>query len=236
MTDAPLHPDHQRETAPVLFVAGLGRCGTTMVMTMLDAGGFPVTGPRPSYEPSERWIAGRPDMDWLKQQGGHAVKWIDPTRHFTLPGRLPVRPVIVLLERKAREQARSQVKMVRGDFREFNLAGAFGRRAEKAMERSIRRDAPIMRAQLRSSATVYQMDFEDILENPFWAARKLGRIVVEHFNADFDDEGARRVVVPRSPDCQSGMWMENFALPQIAARLMDRDTATQGPLMEDASK
>ncbi|WP_243698728.1 sulfotransferase [Paracoccus alkanivorans] len=24
---------------PVLFVAGLGRCGTTMAMTMLDAGG-----------------------------------------------------------------------------------------------------------------------------------------------------------------------------------------------------
>ena len=27
---------------PVLFVAGFGRCGTTLIMTMLDRGGFPV--------------------------------------------------------------------------------------------------------------------------------------------------------------------------------------------------
>lgn len=27
---------------PILLVAGLGRCGTTMMMTMLDAGGYAI--------------------------------------------------------------------------------------------------------------------------------------------------------------------------------------------------
>lgn len=198
---------------PILFVAGLGRCGTTMVMTMLDAGRFPVAGPRPSYEPAERWRAGRPDMAWLLSLHGCAVKWIDPMRHFTLPGRLPVRPVIILMERNPREQARSQIKMLGG------AAAGLGRRAEKAMERSIRRDMPVIRATLGASATTYVMAFEDALANPFWAARKLGRIVGEHFDADFDEEVAMRVVIPRHPSCGPGFAMEKNILPLIAAEI-----------------
>jgi hypothetical protein len=209
--------------APILFVAGLGRCGTTMVMTMLDAGGFPVTGPRPSYEDAEKWRAGRPDMGWLLAQAGRAVKWIDPTRHFTLPGRLPVRPVIILLERAAREQARSQIKIVRSTVEGFNIAASLDRRAEKAMERSIRRDSPIMRAQLRGSAIVHQIMFEDVLENPFWAARKIGRLVAYHFNSDFDDGAAAEVVFPRLPACAPDFAMENIIQPAIAKKLEARN-------------
>ena len=196
---------------PTLFVAGLGRCGTTMVMTMLDAGGFPVAGPRPSYEPRDVWRAGRPDMDWLAAQAGRAVKWIDPTRHFTLPGRMPVKPVVILLERKPREQARSQLKLLG--------AQGMGRHAEKAMERSIRRDSPVMRAQLRGSAFVHIIAFEDVLENPYWAARKLGRLVGYHFDRDFDDEGAMRAVIPRHWSCAPDLTMETLILPQIALEM-----------------
>lgn len=197
---------------PILFVAGLGRCGTTMLMTMLDAGGFPTEGPRPSYEIPGRWTAGRPDMEWLAAQGGRAVKWIDPTRHSTLPGKLEAKPVIILLERNPREQSRSQIKLLGGA---MNL----GRRAEKAMERSIRRDVPIMRAQLRGSAFVHIIEFEDVLQNPFWAARKLGRLVGFHFDRDFDDETAARVVVPRHTSCAPDLTMEAMILPIIGAEL-----------------
>lgn len=202
--------------APILFVAGLGRCGTTMLMTMLDAGGFPVTGPRPSYEPAEHWRAGRPDMDWLHAQHGRAVKWLDPSRHFTLPGRLAVKPVIILLERNAREQARSQVKLM-ADY----IAGPV-RRAEKAMERSIRRDMPVVRAQLGGSAIVHRLAFEDVLENPAWAARKLERLVSYHFGANFDAEAAMGVVMERHPACLPDLRMEQFILPTLAARIEAR--------------
>ena len=198
---------------PILFVAGLGRCGTTMVMTMLDAGGFPVTGPRPSYEPADRWHAGRPDMAWMLAQGGRAVKWIDPTHHFTLPGRLPVRPVIILMTRNAKEQARSQVKLMSG------LMSGLGRRAEKAVERSIRRDMPVMRAQLRVSATVHELRFEDVLESPGWAARKLERLVQFHFAADFDAVSAARAVIPRHPSCAPDLTMETVVLPVLAMEM-----------------
>lgn len=198
---------------PILFVAGLGRCGTTLLMTMLDAGGFPVTGPRPSYEPSERWRAGRPDMDWLRAQHGKAVKWLDPSRHFTLPGRLKTKPVIILLSRNPREQARSQIKLLAAQIK------GLGRGAEKAMERSIRRDTPVMRAQLGESAIVHRIDFEDVLESPFWAARMLGRMVAYHFDADFDDEAAQRVVIPRHPSCAPDFTMENVILQVIAQEI-----------------
>lgn len=200
---------------PILFVAGLGRCGTTMVMTMLDAGGFPVTGPRPAYEPSERWVAGRPDMEWLNQQGGRAVKWIDPTRHLSLPGRLPVRPVVILLTRNAVEQAKSQCKLIKADCGHMTL----GRHAVRAMARSNRRDVPVMRAALRASAHVHEWAFEDFLQNPWWGARALARLVGEHFNADFNTESACRAVIERSPLCLPDMRMEQFVLPQIAAEL-----------------
>lgn len=198
---------------PILFVAGLGRCGTTMVMTMLDAGGFPVSGPRPSYEPSGVWNAGRPDMPWMAAQAGRAVKWIDPTHHFTLPGRLEAKPVIILMERRPREQARSQVKLI------GSMAMKLGRPAEKAIERSIRRDTPIMRAQLRGSATVHIIEFEDVLDDPSAAARELGRLVRIHFDRGFDAETAARVVIPRHPSCAPHMEMENTILPMIAAEL-----------------
>lgn len=198
---------------PILFVAGLGRCGTTMVMTMLDAGGFPVTGPRPSYEPFERWRGGRADLAWIDGQGGRAVKWLDPTRYPRLIGRLSARPIVILLERRAREQARSQIKMISASMK------GLGRHAEKAMERSIRADVPRMRARLGSTATVHSILFEDILENPWWAARSLGRLVAEHFSADFDHEAASRVVIDRGPSCLPDMTIEANILPLIAAEL-----------------
>lgn len=205
-------------TTPVLFVAGLGRCGTTMMMTMLDAGGFPVTGPRPAYELSERWRGMRPDLDWLRTQGGRAVKWLDPLRYPTLLGRLSPSPVVILMTRNARDQARSQVKLI-----EMTTPTMLGRRAEKAMERSIRQDLPVTRALVRhGAATVHEFRFEDVLAAPLAAASRLGELVSEHFGALFDPGDAARFVIRRHPPCLPHMNMEATVLPAIAAALEAR--------------
>ena len=202
---------------PILLVAGLGRCGTTMMMTMLDAGGFPVTGPRPSYEPSERWRLGRPDPAWIGAQGGKAVKWIDPTKFRAgMRNLLPTEPVIILMERDPREQARSQVKLL-ADMVEPD------RHVAKAMERSIRRDTPLVRAQMRALGTVYPFRFEDVLKAPLMVASQLRGIVDHHFGALFDSGVAARAVIPRQPSCASDFWMENVVLPEIARELNARD-------------
>lgn len=204
---------------PILLVVGLGRCGTTMMMTMLDAGGFPVSGPRPSYEPSEQWQLGRPDPDWIAAQGGKAVKWIGPTNYRAgMRNLLPTEPVIILMERDPREQARSQVKL---------LSDQIGtdRHVVKAMERSIKRDTPLVRAQMRSLGTVYPFRFEDVLKAPLVVASQLRGIVDNHFGALFDSGVAAQAVIPRPPSCAVDFWMENVVLPQIAAELDARDAA-----------
>lgn len=35
---------------PTIFVSGLGRCGSSMTMQMLDAAGIPCIGDYPAYE------------------------------------------------------------------------------------------------------------------------------------------------------------------------------------------
>lgn len=97
---------------PILFVAGFGRCGTTMMMTMLDRGGFPVVGPRPAYEVGEMSPMAKPDPQWLRACAGKAVKWIDPIKARISRNDLPTAPVIIHMDRDKRNMAASQVKFL----------------------------------------------------------------------------------------------------------------------------
>ncbi|TMV86442.1 sulfotransferase, partial [Thioclava sp. BHET1] len=87
-----------------LFVAGLGRCGTTMVMNMLARGGAPMTGEAPAYEVEETWAACPRLASWLEANRGRAVKWIDPSAAPMPAGTLGK---TIFLTRHAREQAPS---------------------------------------------------------------------------------------------------------------------------------
>ena len=60
------------------IVTGFGRCGSTMLMRMLDAGGMPVVADsRASFE-SELFRVPKP-TDW-QQYRGRAIKVLDPHR------------------------------------------------------------------------------------------------------------------------------------------------------------
>lgn len=158
-------------------------------------------------------------MQWMSAQGGRAVKWLDPTRHPTIPQKMATPPVIILMTRNPREQAKSRIKLV-----SLSMNGV-GRREQKAMERSIRRDVPPMLAKLRSSAIVHELSFEDVLENPMWAARKLGRLVRFHFGLDFDEDAAAGVVFQRPPTCMDHFHVETTLAPLLAEMLTARDSA-----------
>ena len=93
---------------PILMVAGQGRCGTTMMMSMLDHGGFPVTGQAPAYELDEMCPRRQMDYRWLANQTGHAVKWLSPLVVRLSRVALPVPLVIIAMERDEREQGASQ--------------------------------------------------------------------------------------------------------------------------------
>lgn len=195
---------------PVLFVAGFGRCGTTLIMTMLDRGGFPVAGSRPAFEEDEMSPIVGVNKAWVKAQAGKAVKWIDPLRARISRNDLPRAPVIILMERDVREQARSSVKMV-----EASGAAIGNRNMVRAMTRSFRRDQPILRARLSTMGTVHRFAFEQVLRDPRGAAAMLGAIAKVEFDHDLDEAMAASMVLPRDPECQPDFAIEH-ALQEFA--------------------
>lgn len=91
---------------PALLVAGLGRCGTSLLMQMLAGAGLPCVGEFPAYEVPELDHR-EPPLAWLEAQRGKAMKVLNP--HLTtIPPEFEA-PVI-WLDRNLRDQAKSQAK------------------------------------------------------------------------------------------------------------------------------
>lgn len=107
-----------RRTRDVVIVSGLPRSGTSLMMQMLTAGGFPVLADseRPSdasnphgyyeYAPVKRLHQG--ETDWLADAPGHAVKVVSPLLAY-LPADYRYR--VVFMERDLDEIVRSQMRM-----------------------------------------------------------------------------------------------------------------------------
>ena len=190
---------------PIVFVAGFGRCGTTMMMTMIDRGGFPVAGPPPAYEVREMIPRGKVDIDWLRSQAGRAVKWIDPINARISRNSLPCQPIILHMDRDTKEMARSQVKMLA-----WFGEGIIGprRRAVRAFAKSIARDKPTLTARLNALGIVYSFTFEWVLAEPETAARKLGAIIRAETGCGFDVRAASAVPKARSPLCAPDLSLE----------------------------
>ena len=64
----------------IVVVTGFGRCGSSLAMRMLCAGGMPVTTDnRDSFE-DERVMRLPGDTRWLRECEGRALKVLDPYR------------------------------------------------------------------------------------------------------------------------------------------------------------
>ena len=150
---------------PVIIVAGLGRCGTSLVMQMLAAACVPTIGVYPAFEDDINMRL--PDLDaqreFYARCPGHAVKLIDPHLHAPPVG-LDYR--CIFLTRNTTQQARSILKM----------AGAPNdRKSRRAMETNVRRDTPRARAAIEriGSGRFLQLGFEEIIHDPAMAASRI---------------------------------------------------------------
>lgn len=176
-------------------VAGFGRCGSTMLMTMLDAGGVPpVYGSAPgSYE------IGDPEVLCAVPPGqleGHAVKLLDLFRHDGLPVFSPWR--FIWLDRNGAEQGRSVVKFM-------TWAGIpVGDELAPEFTAGFARDRPEVLGYLRSRGDVLVLEYERILVNPTKAAKQIARFV----EMPFDVQAAAAVVHRRAPQCRPDMAVE----------------------------
>ncbi len=153
-----------------LIVAGLGRCGTTMVMRMLAAGGVPTIGEAPDFECVEtQYMLEDAPAAWAYHVRGKAVKVLDAHR-FAMPdlGEFD----LIWLRRNPQEQARSMLKLIASMFSAVQIT----RQSVRAMKKGIIHDGPIAARRLADAGTpnAIALDFEEILADPHRAARTIG--------------------------------------------------------------
>ena len=175
-----------------LLVCGLGRCGTSLIMQMLHAGGFPTTGEWPGFEDTTSTAEMSIRARFFRGNQGKAIKVLDP--HLNQPpGGLEYRAI--WLDRDPAAQARSVVKFAEAMSPGVVLAN---RAHARGMEASLRRDrTPAMLAVSRLTSEILFLNFETILARPLLVAQQ-----IEAFNpALMDTRKMARQVRARHPDC-----------------------------------
>ena len=184
-------------------VVGFGRCGSTMTMGMLAAGGCP---PVPGSLPVSHELPSPANMrDGLT--AGHTVKLLDVPvlQGWDLPS---IGWRFVWLDRNPIQQGKSMRKFARW----FN--GQASSDYAKMMTDTIRADRDTVRGFYASRGPVLDLRYEDVLRDPDVAAAQLGR----HVGPPFDVDAAAAVVHDRSPKCRPDMAFELLPVcGQVAA-------------------
>lgn len=183
----------------IIAVCGLGRCGSTMTMRMLHAGGVEPfcseeqTGKRfespwPNRLPS--------DFDWLRECKGKAVKILRPDI-YTPPK--PMKYDFIYLMRNPFEQAKSQIKFIKGHFRVVNEPGEHD--IAEIAERMMNKNAELLRMMKGyPDKRIHVMQFESTINDPLGEAEKLATFL------GLDTAAAMAAVVERrSPECAPGI-------------------------------
>lgn len=153
-----------------LLVCGLARCGTSLTMQMLDAGGYPCVGEYPSYETRES-SAFELTNDYVKKASGAALKVIDP-QMATARGVDLSQCRIIFLTRDPIEQAKSQIKMANMIFK----AAEPTRENIRAMSAGIKRDLQLCRKIFKGQEVLY-ISFENLITKPENTVSKLSDFV-----------------------------------------------------------
>lgn len=181
----------------VIIVAGLGRCGSSLTMQMLCAAGVPCVGRYPAFE--EPWSS---PLSFCPARfsslSGHAVKILDP--HLMPPLSGP--RVAIFLTRNPREQAASMLKLVAAAFDRVPV----DRRTRRAIEASIRRDAPLARRAVAGEDPFATLDltFEDLIRNPLQTATEIASFL-RLYGHDLDPIKMAAAVRSRDPACGSDL-------------------------------
>lgn len=184
---------------PAIGVCGFGRCGSSMTMAMLTAGGvMPAAGVGPpSYELPNIRLAYRLPL------AGHSVKLLDAPLHFGVPDAPAWR--FVWLDRDPVEQAKSTLKLVAAvDGSEYEPG------AVDLLTRSYEADRPRALGRLRRHGDVLVLQYERVLANPRKAAKLLRREVWPELDVD----AAAAAVHQRDGRCRDDL---NFELELDAA-------------------
>lgn len=190
-------------TDATVGVCGFGRCGSSMVMAMLDAGGVrPVDG---SSERGYELLGGVGALASMPADAiaARAVKLLDSITYYELP-KVPWR--FIWLDRDHHEQAKSFIKFsVALGIVSGNEPGALA-----AVEASYVRDRSRVLAAYEALGPVQIMRYEDALKFPHGFACALAEFLDL---ADFDTDAAGGVVHRRTSECRPGLLFETYGVP-----------------------
>lgn len=180
-------------TDPTIIVTGLGRCGSSLVMQMLAAGGVETVGSYPDFEDdiNMRLPSEDAQREFLERSRGRAVKLLDPHLHQP-PAGLEYR--VIFLSRHPVEQAKSMLK----------LAGASdNRRSRRAMESSVRSDTVRAREAVTriGAGRFYNLPFENIIHDPDGVAKWIVGYLLRGHRAPLDVAAMARCVRRRPATC-----------------------------------
>jgi len=179
-----------------LLIAGLGRCGTSLVMQMLAAAGLRVPGRYPTFESKTAFA----DLDMLD-----AVKWLGPGV-MDADGEQPPTCFgyrVLWLDRDITQQAMSRAKFQRA-------AGASEMLSRPSIIRQlIPQD---LRTGLRTVAKysgheTVRLNFETLLSQPKWSAQ----LISDMYDNYLDVDKMAAVVRPRTPRCYPGFLESELA-------------------------
>lgn len=175
-------------TKGAIIVAGIGRCGTSLVMQMLHAAGVPTVGDWPAFERNDELSLRADPAAWRALTVGKAVKALDPQR-VPVPSSYEHR--IIVLTRNPEQQAKSMLKMA--GFKP-------NREARRAMEHSVRQDEePLRRAAMdMGPGNFLKLSFENIIHDPMEAATRIANHV-RYVNEPQLDTGAMAACVRSRP-------------------------------------
>lgn len=173
-------------------VCGFGRCGSTMVMSMLAAGGVPIAGglTEPPYElPGVR-------KAWSLPLAGRAVKLLDSAQHYGVPPAAAWR--FIWLDRDPIQQARSHIKFIN-----IFMAAPTADDAVELFAASYKKDRQPLLDLLRRNGTVTILSYERVLADPSGTARKLSNIY-----PGLDADSAAATVHERDGICRPDLAVE----------------------------
>ena len=189
----------------ITIVTGLSRCGSSLMMQMLYAGGMPLH-PNASFlsgECDETLRLEYGDTDWLDEVEGGALKVPEP-QHLRLPTDREYR--FIWMRRDETEQAKSCRKFMRW----VTGSEVIPANKVKHLAASIKRDTPNILAMLREDyhpAEVREFRFEDVLGAPL----RLSEYVAKFCGWGLDVEAMAAVVKQRPAKCLPYMLEERLA-------------------------
>lgn len=184
--------------APAVGVCGFGRCGSTMAMSMLVAGGCPPVDDAtdPPYELANARLAHHLPL------AGRCVKLLDSATYCGLPRPPAGGWRFVWLDRDPVQQAISLLKMLTG----FGNVSA-DQVASDAVDRlvaSFARDRPRLLGMLRQAGPVLVLDYETVLAQP----RKTAKLLRREVWPALDVDAAAAVVHRRDGTCRPDLSVE----------------------------